>query len=245
VSDDREAAAFFAQVSADLMEEGDEEVTFERVAQRAVEVVAPCDDVGILLRRRRGRTESVAATSSRAKECDLLQQELGEGPCLEAIWDSESYLVPDTRSDPRWPRWGPRVAERGVGSVLSIRLATGKETLGSLNLYASRSESYTDEDVDTAVIFAMHATNAMSSAKLISGLQTAAQNRHLIGVAQGILMHRYHLTMEQAFEVLRRYSSHLNVKVRDLASEVVERGALPDAPAGPGDQAGARQQPLS
>ena len=84
----------------------------------------------------------------------------------------------------------------------------------------------------------MHATNALNSARLVSGLQTAVHSRHLIGVAQGILMATYDLTMDQSFELLRRYSSQTNTKIRDVAQHVVDTGALPrngdaSAPAGP------------
>lgn len=221
-------AAFFARLSTDLHELKDEAPTLQRVVERAVQVVGPCDWCGISLRRRRNRVETVAATDEVARSCDVLQYDLGEGPCLEAIWDNEWYVAHDTAHDTRWRRWGPRVADHGVGSVLSIRLATESETLGALNLYAGPVHAFTPDDIDVALIFAAHATNAMSAARLITGLQTAVESRHLIGVAQGILMNRYELTLEQSFEVLRRFSSQANVKLRDLATTVIEHRRLPD-----------------
>ena len=74
----------------------------------------------------------------------------------------------------------------------------------------------------------MHAANTMASAMLVDGLQIAVQSRHLIGVAQGILMQNYGINMEQAFEVLRRCSSHRNIKLREVAEHIVENGDLPD-----------------
>ena len=64
--------------------------------------------------------------------------------------------------------------------------------------------------------FAAHAANALGAARLVTGLQNAVHSRHLIGVAQGILMNRYELTLEQSFDVLRRFSSQANIKLRDL-----------------------------
>lgn len=235
--DSTAAAAFFARISRELMNEPEELTTLQRMAERAVEVVPACDFCGISLRRKRGRVETVAATSPLADACDRLQYELGEGPCLEAVWDDESYLTQDTSSDGRWPRWGPRVAAEGAGSVLSLRLSTEDETLGALNLYAVGTNAFDRDDVDVALIFASHATTALNAARTVSGLQTALQSRHLIGVAQGILMARYDLTMAQSFEVLRRYSSHTNVKLRDVAQSVVDNSALPDSAGGPGPTA--------
>jgi hypothetical protein len=209
------------------MEEKAEIPTLRRIAQRAVEVVPGCDCSGISMRRRRRRVETVASTSAVAEACDAVQYALDEGPCLDAIWDDACYLTEDTRNDARWPRWGPRVAEHGVGSVLSIRLATSTETLGALNLYAERVNGFTTDDVDLALIYAQHATNAVSVALLVSGLEAAVDSRHDIGVAQGILMHKYGITKEQSFEVLRRFSSHTNVKLREVAAHVVQAGDLP------------------
>ncbi len=225
---EQSGAAFFARVSQDLMREREVEPTLQRVADRAVEVVPAVEHCGISVRRRRRRVETVVSTSELAGRCDLLQYELGEGPCLEAVWDDDSYLVCNTETDERWPVWGPRVAREGAGSVLAIRLATETETLGALNLYAAAPDAFTRDDVDLALVYAVHATNAMQSARLITGLSTAVQSRHLIGVAQGILMSRYDLSMDEAFEVLRRYSSHANVKLRDIAALVAETRALPD-----------------
>lgn len=56
----------------------------------------------------------------------------------------------------------------------------------------------------------------------VDDLNIALETRHTIGLAQGLLMARYGLTAEQAFEYLRRRSQDGNVKLRRLADRVVE-----------------------
>jgi len=221
-------AAYFAAVSRDLLSSSGEEQTFQRIAERAVEVVAPCDFVAITRRRKGNLPETIASTSPAAEVCDRLQYELDEGPCLSAAADDEAYLVGDVATDPRWPRWGPMVAKHGVGSILSVRMADDEQTLGVLNMYAGKAHAFTENDVDLALVFASHAATAISVTQLVDGLQTALQSRHVIGVAQGILMHRYDMDLETAFDVLRRYSSHANVKLRDVAQQVVDLRSLPE-----------------
>lgn len=221
-------AAYFATVSRDLLAKSDQHLTFERIARRAVEVIPACDFVGITLRRRRGRPESVACTDIAAQHCDDWQYELNEGPCLSAIADDETYLIQDVAHDPRWPDWGPKAAAAGCGSILSVRLADDTMALGALNLYARKPHAWDADSIDLALVFASHAATAVSNTQLVSGLQTALQSRHLIGVAQGVLMSQYDMGMETAFEVLRRYSSHANVKLREVAKRVVELRALPE-----------------
>jgi AmiR/NasT family two-component response regulator len=64
----------------------------------------------------------------------------------------------------------------------------------------------------------------------VEGLRTAMRSRHLIGIAQGMLMERHGLSQDAAFEVLRRYSQIHNVKLRDVAAEVAAQ--TPSSPVG-------------
>src|SRR5690606_1129343 len=111
---------------------------------------------------------SPANTSPLARTADELQQELGEGPCLDAIDTATTYVVPDASTDPRWPHWGPCVAELGIRSVLSVQLSTETGNLGALNFYATRADAFNDDDVMVAEIFAEHAALALESAQVVT-----------------------------------------------------------------------------
>ena len=63
-------------------------------------------------------------------------------------------------------------------------------------------------------------------------LRQALITRQLIGQAQGILMERERITAEQAFDILRRASQHLNTKLREVAQELVETGERPPTGSG-------------
>jgi AmiR/NasT family two-component response regulator len=57
-------------------------------------------------------------------------------------------------------------------------------------------------------------------------MEQAVATRHAIGEAMGILMGSHSLNEEQAFDVLRRYSQENNVKLREVARQVCEKGGL-------------------
>jgi AmiR/NasT family two-component response regulator len=59
-------------------------------------------------------------------------------------------------------------------------------------------------------------------------LRQALAMRDVIGQAQGILMERDRISARQAFDVLRRASQHLNIKLRDVAQALVDTGEDPD-----------------
>ena len=221
-------AARFAELSGDLLSADSEDITFDTVVARATEMVPGCVHAGITLRRRRGRAETVAATDELVERLDDVQYSTGEGPCLDAAFEREDVVVADLETDRRWPRWTDAARQAGIGSVMAIRLNNGEETLGALNLYAHQSDNFAGDGGDIALIFAMHATGAMSRARLITGLRTALESRHVIGIAQGVLAARYDLSYERAFEVLHRYSNDRNLKLRDVAEMVAQERRLPE-----------------
>jgi GAF domain-containing protein len=218
---------FFAQMALDLHDEPTAERTIERIAEYA-KLATSCDEAGIMLVHARSQIETAAATSHRVGESHNLQIVHDEGPCLDAIEGEARYLSPDIENDPRWPSWGPAVARLGLHSALSLRLETKSRRYGSLNLYAERHNAFDDDDLAVAAIFVRHASVALASAHNEEGLQVAIDARKLIGQAQGILMERFDIDADRAFEFLRRQSQTHNVKLRHIAEWVVEHRGSPD-----------------
>ena len=227
ILDPRAEPAYFADMALDLHDEPTAERTVGRIAEYA-KAAMRCDDAGILLVFSRRRIETAAATSERAERAHDLQTELDEGPCLDALIGEESYyLIGDTAADPRWPQWGKIVADLGIRSVLSIRLETRARRYGSLNLYGAEPEMFGPDDLAVASIFARHASIALATSQETDGLQRAMDARKVIGIAMGILMERYAIEPDRAFDVLQRYSQTNNIKLRDVAQQVADRRALP------------------
>ncbi len=60
-------------------------------------------------------------------------------------------------------------------------------------------------------------------------LEQAIESHRLIGHAVGVLIERHRVTAKQAFEMLRQASLHRNIKLREIATRVVESGQDPDS----------------
>ncbi len=174
-----------------------------------------------------GGVETTASSGELVEQADQLQYTLEEGPCLRAAEQGGAYLIVDTRTDPRWPRWGPAVAELGLRSVLSIHLFTDRRVLGALNLYYESKDDFADDEVEVARVVAAHASVALAKLRSERDLWRAIDSRHLIGQAQGMLMERFKLSSEKSFSVLRRYSQQHNMKLGEVAGELVRTGHLP------------------
>ncbi|MCU1442302.1 MAG: hypothetical protein JWQ59_452, partial [Cryobacterium sp.] len=133
----------------------------ERIAHYA-RVAVDADDSGILLVKARGKIETPAGTSDNVAKAHMLQAELDEGPCLEAIRGGDAtYVTEDVASDRRWPTWGPRVASLGYRSVVSVRLETNERKYGSLNAYSAGVSAFSRQDVDVMETLGAHASVAI------------------------------------------------------------------------------------
>lgn len=222
-----DSLAVFAALAAELQQEPDEALTSRAIVTRMRELVPEADQVSLTIRTSRGH-RTLASSDPVAERADSLQYALGEGPCVE-IADTGGWLRSgDVGADSRYPAWGPGAADLGIGSLLAVAVTDRDGPLGALNLYSSRTGAFADRDVvDLALVYAVHATTALSSARRTSTLQTAVSSRHVIGMAQGIAMERYGIDQHQSFELLRRLSSTTNVKLRDVATQIVETRAIP------------------
>jgi AmiR/NasT family two-component response regulator len=63
----------------------------------------------------------------------------------------------------------------------------------------------------------------------VGQLRQALRTNRTTGTAVGIVMTRYELDAERAFQVLKRSSQQSNRKLHDIAAEVVRTGALPES----------------
>ena len=226
---DREAfEEQLADAVRELNDQTDPPHTLERMIEITPEFFDSCDYVGISLVER-DRIRTPAASTAKLRELDELQYEIGEGPCLEAIREHATVVVDDLASDSRWPAWGRVMsAELGIRSSLSFRLFTrADDTWGALNVYSRTPSSFTEQDVVHGQVIA--AMSAVVLARSINDehLAKALETRTVIGQATGMIMERYGLDEQTAFNVLRRLSSQDNRKLNDLAQQVVADRALP------------------
>lgn len=229
----------FAERARSIAKNRSAEATIQQIIELALECVE-CDYASVTVVHADGAVETVASSDQVVDQADALQYELSEGPCLTAAEQGGLWAVAETGTDPRWPRWGPRAAELGLHSILSVHLFTDRTMLGALNLYAKQSHQYSDDDIETAQIVAAHASVGLARTRSEQNLWRAVDARHVVGQAQGILMERWSLGSEQAFAVLKRYSQERNIKIRDVAVHLLTTGEMPpgNVPSGAPDKGG-------
>ena len=215
----------FARLAHELHDQPNLEKTLEKIVESAVTVVG-CDYAGLLMTSK-GNQFAINASDPAAEKADKLQIELHEGPGIVAVSEARTTVVHDTATELRWPRWAAGMRDLQLGSVLAVPLWTSQSTLGALNLYACSPRRFDQGALAAAEVLGRHVSIALSSARQEESLWQAIDARTLIGRAQGILMERFALDDQAAFEVLRRHSQNTNTKLNEVARILVSSRTLP------------------
>ncbi|MBN6038351.1 GAF and ANTAR domain-containing protein [Amycolatopsis sp. 195334CR] len=210
------------------------EQVLRQIAAAATVLVPHAEVVSVTLRDPAGQFFTPVETHGVATELDRAQYEAGTGPCVDAARpDGPAYVLDqDLATTSAWPRFSTVAARHGLGSVLSTALhpSPAPVTLdGALNIYSHRN-GITADDRHRALLLATHASLALARSHVAevaqleaAHLRDAIASRDVIGQAKGILMARQGLTAEEAFELLRRTSQDINVKLADVAATLVAR----------------------
>jgi GAF domain-containing protein len=213
-------AAELAEVMR-LADDDDIPGILQRFVTRAARTIPGCDQAAIIIRAQ-GAVETLASSLRSGPE---LHQ---PGPVIEALMFCEPRRLDDTGTDQRWPAFSAELAARGYRSCLALPLVTRSDPAAVLVLYSAEPERFSDTSYDLVLLFAIHAGVAFDNAalyhdsrQLIDQLRTALRTRSLIGSAQGLLMHRNKFDTEAAFAALRTASQNNNIKLRDLAGQLV------------------------
>jgi hypothetical protein len=230
---DTDLSADLARMATALFSAGSATETLTMVVDLAVNTIEGCDAAGVFLVVD-GEVTTPVCTDALAAEVDGLQHHFNEGPCLAAMAQGVTLYAEDLADDARWPAFGPAATAAGVRSLLALPLlAPGVP--GALNLYARYPRAFGVIDRGKALLLAGLAGLAYSSMRTheddeqrATNLHAALSTREVIGQAQGILMEREHLSSHEAFDILRRASQHLNLKLRDVAQQLVDTGERPD-----------------
>jgi diguanylate cyclase (GGDEF)-like protein len=110
------------------------QLILNHLVERIVDVMA-VNGAGVMLMGDDGGLHFVASTNDVIRGIERLQNELDEGPCLEAWRTGEAVSVPDLQSDERFPQFSPRARSNGMAAVFTFPLRLNQHRLGALDLY--------------------------------------------------------------------------------------------------------------
>ncbi|MFJ6696844.1 ANTAR domain-containing protein [Streptomyces sp. NPDC091272] len=205
-------AEALASAALKLHETAGREETARAAVRLARDMVPGADHASLSVVERSGKVRTLATT--------LPQR------CETACPDADDGGSPPVPGDELWETPVSRVADDAGGSALFLRLRGHQSRFSVLGLYAAKPHAFADEEpVRVGRLLAGYIGIALETADVQEQLQEAMQTRDVIGQATGLLMGRLNIDAVQAFDRLVRASQKGNVKLRDIASRIVDASA--------------------
>ncbi|ROP41719.1 GAF and ANTAR domain-containing protein [Saccharothrix texasensis] len=197
----------------------------------SVRAVAGVDGAALTLRGSSRAQEVLGTSDPWAAGLEEIQYTLGEGPAVEAFAGGGPVLVADVHADRlRWPGFAEAGAVVGVGAVFAFPLRVDDVRLGTLGLYRRRSGALR--------------ADAVADASVLADVVTLALLRHVerfeeddlrrvvsyqdVDVATGMVAAQLRISLDDAFARLRARAFATDRSVREVAGDVLTRGASPD-----------------
>lgn len=171
---------------------------------------------------------AVAATDEPARILEERQEQVGRGPCVEALTFDRTILVQDMTTDPRWPELAQDMAEVGVRAVLGVPIRLGGLPVGSLNVYSSQPGEWNHSQVAALEAYGglldgllLASLLAQANEQLVHQLQRALDNRVIIERAVGVVMATNKVDAVTAFGHLRRQARSTQTRAAEVAAQLL------------------------
>lgn len=221
----------FVTLSDTLVDEYDTIELLDRLVGYCVDLL-PAQAAGIVLGDARNRLRAVAASDEAAHLMELLQLQSDEGPCLDCFQTAAPVSVADLAGQAgRWPAFVAAAHDRArYRSVHALPLRLRGSAIGALNLFHTEPGPLPDQDLALAQALADVATigilqeRAIRRAEVVTEqLQAALHSRVTIEQAKGAVAAAIGVSMDIAFDRLRRYARSHNERLSEVARRIVER----------------------
>jgi hypothetical protein len=205
------------------------------LAERCVQLL-DVDAAGLMLADQGGQLHATAASSESARLLELFELQGDAGPCLDAYRTGAAVVNADLQANQeRWPRFAEAARTSGFVAVHALPLRLRSTVIGALNLFCAGPGPLSDEDArtgqalaDVATIGILAQRNLQQAELLSAQLQQALDSRVTIEQAKGVLAERRGITVDEAFDVLRRHARNRNLRLSDLAKDVARRTGAAD-----------------
>lgn len=223
-----ELDAVLAQMGAVVLAAETVETTIGLVTALATATIPGTTGAGVTLVDGRGR-RTLAASDPLVERADALQYQFDAGPCLTAWRDQVTVRVDDLAGETRWSEWSAEAANLGIRALLSVPLVAAGTSVGAIKVYSMQLEAYDGRAEHLLELFARQAaillvnTQTLDDARQLSGqLRDALSDRDVIGQAKGVLIARGAADERAAFATLVAASQRSNVKVHQVARELMQ-----------------------
>jgi GAF domain-containing protein len=186
---------------------------------------------GLMLADSDGRLQLVASSSEQVELVEIMQLNAGSGPCVECFTSGLRVTVGDiAASGDRWPAFRDEALKQGFRSIHAMPMKLRGQIIGTLNLLGTSVGDLSARDADAAQALTDVATIGILQERVIressivtDQLHRALDSRILIEQAKGVISEVASLSVDEAFSALRQYARSNNLRLLDVARQIVDR----------------------
>jgi len=169
-----------------------------------------------------GEVVSIAATDEIAARLDELQAKHDLGPCLQSAWDQELVHIADYTTDQRWPQFvSDTLMQTPVRASMSFQMHRDAASMSAFTIHSTEPDAFSDDTVALGTTFATQGAVTLHAETRRTQFDQALASRDRIGQAKGLLMERYNIDADQAFELLSKLSQSTNTKLVEIARRLI------------------------
>ena len=203
------------------------------LAERATAVLG-ADSAGVSLQHA-GQLRFATALDERSSHLERVQEGEQAGPCVDAWRSGKAVAVASLdETDRGWGGYGKAAREAGIAAIAGIPMRLDGQQIGTLNIYSTIRRDWSEEDLDAARVLADMATSYVINAsklarqrRISEQLREALDSRVIIEQAKGVLAAERGISIDEAFQRLRRHARNHRAPLRTVAEAVVHLGLRP------------------
>jgi GAF domain-containing protein len=232
---DRLLARVFVRLADTLVDDFDVVEFLHGLSTDSVQVLG-AETAGVMLTDNRGGLRLLASSEERMRILELFELQNQQGPCLDAFRTGSTVTASAADGAQRWPQFAPAAAQQGFRFMCAVPLQLRGTVLGALNLFRATDAPFSDTDMEIAQAMAQVAATGLlqqrsiNERRLISEqLQAALHSRVVIEQAKGVLAEYLNVSVDDAFQRLRKHARDNNRKLTELARDVATKRLGPGA----------------
>jgi len=166
----------------------------------------------------------IRATQSMSEEYNKKPPlKVGEGIAGKVAKENKPMAVKDVTKEKEYKY--KNIAEKeGLCSLLCVPLTVKGKVIGVVNCYTSTSHDFMETEIEVLTSIANQAAVAIENTELMVKsrvIQEELETRKIVERAKGILMREEHLTEEEAYLRIRKFSMDHRKTMREVAEAII------------------------